>query len=316
VQQTYGVVHHAAARSAARTETDAVGGEAPRDGARNHEARQRLQLGASEAPQTAEDVATLAVEIASGAPPVQLLIDGGEPAPGQMTKPQFIALLQPAIVGVVEQELGKLGAAAGCPYIERYFGKYSAEPASAAESLIRHWIPAARGARTAPELVPLILVRVRDAVRGWHASGRLPPDLAAADPDAAADAAHPSSLAGLEAQLGTGSRVDARVASRMSGTLGTDVTDARVHTGAVAAAKAAEHNAAAFAVGGNIVMGANAPAPGTLAGDALLAHARIEANALAGQGDQLVGRGGRGRRPGDARETPAPSARAAGSAPS
>jgi hypothetical protein len=58
----------------------------------------------------------------------------------------------------------------------------------------------------------------------------------------------------------------------MSSALGRDVTDAQLHTGPVAAAKAAEHDATAFAVGRNIVMGANAPAPGTLAGDALLAH--------------------------------------------
>jgi hypothetical protein len=254
VQQTHGVIHRESARSDAYTEANDGGPRRP---------QHKVAVGAAD---------SVAAAIASGAPPVQLLIDGDAPAPGQMTKPQFIALLKPAIVGVVEQELGKLGAAAGCPYIERYFGKYGAEPASAAEALLRHWIPAARNARTAPELVPLILVRVRDAVRGWHASGRLPPDLAAADPDAAAEAAHPSSLAGLEAQLGAGSRVDASVASRMSGTLGTDVTDARVHTGAVAAEKAAEHKATAFAVGGNIVMGANAPAPGTLAGAALLAH--------------------------------------------
>ena len=233
--------------------------------------QRKVTIGADGSPAEAH-ADKVAAAVASGAPPVQLLIDGGELAPGQMTKPQFIALLKPAIVGVVEQELGKIGAAAGCPYIERYFGKYGAEPASAGEVLIRHWIPAARHARTAQELVPMILMRVRDAVRSWRTSGRLPADLAAADPDAAADAAHPSSLVGLEAQLGTGSRVDTRVASKMSSTLGTDVSDARVHTGPIAAAKAAEHNATAFAAGRNIVIGANAPAQGTPAGDALLAH--------------------------------------------
>jgi hypothetical protein len=215
---------------------------------------------------------SVAAAVASGAPLTQLLIDTGEPASGQMTKLQFIALLRPAIVGVVEQELGKIGAAAGCPYIERYFGKYSAQPANAGETLIRHWVPLARSARSASDLVPLILARVREAVRSWQSTGRLPADLAAADPEAAVDAVHPASVAGLEAELGAGSRVDSRVAARMTGVLGTDVTDAQLHTGPSAAAKAAEHGATALAVGGNIVMGANAPAPGTPIGDALLAH--------------------------------------------
>ncbi|MEZ4403095.1 MAG: DUF4157 domain-containing protein [Kofleriaceae bacterium] len=48
--------------------------------------------------------------------------------------------------------------------------------------------------------------------------------------------------------------------------------DARVHTGPVAARKAAAVDALAFTVGPNIVMGQAAPAPGSLAGDALLAH--------------------------------------------
>jgi len=62
------------------------------------------------------------------------------------------------------------------------------------------------------------------------------------------------------------------LAARVSSQLGADVSDARIHTGPVAAALAAEASAAAFAVGQNVVLGAGAPAPGTPEGDALLAH--------------------------------------------
>jgi hypothetical protein len=58
----------------------------------------------------------------------------------------------------------------------------------------------------------------------------------------------------------------------MSRVTGQDYSGVRVHTGSIAAAKAAEHDATAFAVGRNVVMGANAPAAGTMSGDALLAH--------------------------------------------
>ena len=76
----------------------------------------------------------------------------------------------------------------------------------------------------------------------------------------------------LEAQLGDGDAVDPRVVAHVSRATGQDVSGARVHRGPVAAAMAAKRNATAFAVGEHIVIGAGAPAPGTPAGDALLAH--------------------------------------------
>ena len=76
----------------------------------------------------------------------------------------------------------------------------------------------------------------------------------------------------LEAQLGDGEAVDPRVAAHVSRATGQDVSGARVHRGPVAAAMADKRRATAFAVGKHIVMSASAPAPGTPAGDALLAH--------------------------------------------
>ncbi|MEZ4462943.1 MAG: DUF4157 domain-containing protein [bacterium] len=79
-------------------------------------------------------------------------------------------------------------------------------------------------------------------------------------------------LASLEHDLGPGAALDGATASRMTGALGADLGAVRIHTGPVAAAKAAAVDAVAFAVGPNIVMGARAPAAGTVEGDALLAH--------------------------------------------
>jgi hypothetical protein len=58
----------------------------------------------------------------------------------------------------------------------------------------------------------------------------------------------------------------------MSEGLGVDVSSARIHSGPAAASKARQAGALAFAVGSNVVLGADAPAAGTLEGDALLAH--------------------------------------------
>ena len=231
---------------------------------------------------------------------VQSLLGDGPTSATQMNKAEFLAQLRLAVEGAANQELGALGSAAGCPYIESYFGKYSAQPAAAAELLLRRWVPNASSAASARELIPLVVARVRTGVHEWTKTGVLPGDLAAADPQVAAlvpvakakqtqaaaaigadnasgatasdgsNAAAPTSLHTMEAELGAGQALDGATASRVGAA--SAANDVKIHTGPVAAAKAAQHNAVAFAVGNNVVMGAGAPAPGTLLGDALLAH--------------------------------------------
>lgn len=236
----------------------------------------KVTVGAANSPaeQEADDVAAKAV---GGSLDKALIVEAGAPAEGQLTKLAFHAQLRQAVVAVTEQELGKIGATLGCPFIDRYFAKYGALPASATEMLIRHWIPAAKNARTAADLIPPVLVRVREAVKTWSATRKLPPDLAMLDPDVSVETpatgkVQAQTLGGIEAELGEGQHLDGATASRMSRVVGEDVSDARIHTGAAAEAKAADHNALAFAVGRNVVMGAGAPQRGSPAGDALLAH--------------------------------------------
>lgn len=236
----------------------------------------KVAVGAANSP-AEQEADAVAAQVVGGATEKQLVIDGGVPADGQLTKAVFQAQLKQAIVQVTEQELGKIGATLGCPYIDRYFAKYAALPASSTEMLIRHWIPATKNARSAQDLIPPVLVRVREAVKSWSTTRRLPPDLAMLDPEVSTDAAtapkaQAQTLGGLEAELGEGQKLDGATAARMSRVVGDDVSGARIHTGSVAHAKAAEHGALAFATGTNVVMGAGAPAPGTATGDALLAH--------------------------------------------
>ncbi|MDQ3366552.1 MAG: DUF4157 domain-containing protein [Myxococcota bacterium] len=240
--------------------------------------QRKVEVGAANDP--AEHHAdAVAAQATSGATPTRLLVDEGQPIAGQMLISQFLPLLRGTITTAVEQELGKLGAAVGCPWIDKYFAKYQDQPASAGEALLRRWLPSAKDAANAHALLALVGARVRAAVKTWDTTGQLPADLAAADPEiaAAADApvggtAQRKSLDGLESELGAGSSLDGPVAQRMSAAVGADVSAARIHTGPVAAKQASEHGAAAFAVGNNVVMGGDAPAPGTPFGDALLAH--------------------------------------------
>lgn len=140
----------------------------------------KVAVGAANTP-AEQHADRVAAHVTAGAAPARMLVDQGALAAGQMTKKEFLAQLRGQVVAAVEAGLGRLGATADCPYIERYFAKYAGEPAAATESLIRHWVPAARNAKTASGLVPMILARVREGVRTWQSSGQLPADLVAAE---------------------------------------------------------------------------------------------------------------------------------------
>ncbi|MEO8687833.1 MAG: DUF4157 domain-containing protein [Solirubrobacteraceae bacterium] len=73
-------------------------------------------------------------------------------------------------------------------------------------------------------------------------------------------------------RLGPGKPLDPATRGRMESAFQTSFADVRVHSGPESAALARGEDAAAFAVGNEIVLGEQAGAPGTVAGDALLAH--------------------------------------------
>lgn len=75
----------------------------------------------------------------------------------------------------------------------------------------------------------------------------------------------------LAGKLGAAQSVPAHLRGAMQETLGHDLSRVKVFQGAAAAAEASQEEAQALTVGENIVMGGNFQ-PGTLLGDALLAH--------------------------------------------
>jgi hypothetical protein len=237
--------------------------------------------------------------------PAALLVDEGPAGPGQMLKSQFLEQLRAAVTAAADAELGPIYSAVDCPYIAQYFGRYAGEPASAGEAVLRRFAPATRTAQAAMDMIPAVVARVREGVREWRDTGKAPADLPAITPEgseAAGSAGTPgeaqalrapgggATLASLEAELGPGQPLGGATANRMSDALGVDVSSARIHTGPVAARKAADAGALAFAVGGNVVMGAGAPSEGTLEGDALLAHELTHTAQQAGAATDPVAR--------------------------
>lgn len=82
----------------------------------------------------------------------------------------------------------------------------------------------------------------------------------------------PESPAQVAAELGPGQSLDSGTASRMGGAFGQDFGHVRVHTDDSAARMASQLGAHAFTVGEHVAFGAGNYAPGSLPGDALLAH--------------------------------------------
>jgi hypothetical protein len=82
--------------------------------------------------------------------------------PGQMRKSDFLAELRSAVSATVEEALaGTPWADLATPEIERWLATYRGLNASALEWEVRREIPAAAGAATASDYVPIVRQHVR-----------------------------------------------------------------------------------------------------------------------------------------------------------
>lgn len=104
---------------------------------------------------------------------------------------------------------------------------------------------------------------------------RSPETTASSDPSA--DTVHRSQTAAsspvaVQAELGDGSPLDSGVRTRMESALGAGLSHVRVHTDATATRLSSALHARAFTVGEHVAFGAGEYRPGSLLGDALIAH--------------------------------------------
>jgi len=78
--------------------------------------------------------------------------------------------------------------------------------------------------------------------------------------------------AAVKSQLGSGHSLDSRVQSQMSSAFGHDFSGVRVHTDSGAAKLSSDLEARAFTIGNDVAFASGEYRPGTLIGDALIAH--------------------------------------------
>jgi hypothetical protein len=219
-----------------------------------------------------------------------LIVDDGanEVRQGQMRKGEFIDELRVAICEAADAELAAVGrSTAGCPYVEYWLGYYRTRSARQAETALRRYAPEAAASANARDYIPFVAQRVRQAVAGWANTGEVtgvPPEVsvlvenamngvggifAKAREGGLRDSGDPEQI---RSQLGGGNALDTGVRSRMESAFGHSFANVRVHTDNAAAAQSSNLNARAFTIGNNVAFGAGEYNPGSLIGDALLAH--------------------------------------------
>lgn len=240
---------------------------------------------------------------------------------GQLTKGAFLARLRPAVDATIEAELsGTTLIGAARDQVVQQFARYSALDAATLDRTIKQEVPGASAAREAHDYIALICARIHVVIAEQHAS--LPPGAETAATVAggvgklfsntargigsliagigniffkarAGGAARPDDPGALQVRLGRGQELDVRVRSGIEAAFGRSFSEVRIHTDSVAAGLSDRLNARAFTVGQDIAFGAGEYQPGTLAGDALIAHevAHVAQQQGHGAGVQAKGEG-------------------------
>jgi hypothetical protein len=223
--------------------------------------------------------------------PASLLVDDeSHPGKGQMRKSEFIAALRAAVCAAVDDALSGTGRdSRGCPWIDHWFGYYEGRSAGQTEQSLRRYVPEARGSSNARDYIAPVTARVRSSAATWARTGQVtgapedvPPGAMAgggvldtfggmffkARPGGARDAEPVS----VRRELGGGDSLSGELRLRMESAFGASFAGVRIHNDAKAAHLSDRLNARAFTIGQDIAFGHGEFRPGTVTGDALIAH--------------------------------------------
>jgi 3D (Asp-Asp-Asp) domain-containing protein len=236
--------------------------------------------------------------------------DGASVGPGQMRKSDFLARLNAEIYAAADEILVTRGRTAqSCPYITNWFDYGYTRSGSYVETFVRRFTPGSDRVATASEYIPLAVKRLRRSLLVWADTGEItgvPEDLASELPstnqkgavaslgaqmgpegEAGATGAATGLLLGkaregsstadsdpraVQNQLRAGEPLDSGVKTRMESAFGYDFSRVRIHHDSDAARLSTGLNARAFTIGYDVAFAAGEYTPGTLIGDALLAH--------------------------------------------
>jgi hypothetical protein len=201
-----------------------------------------------------------------------------------MRRSAFLAELRAAVCGAADRSLSEAGQSTeGCPWLEYWMAYYSSQGASHIEGAIRKFAPEAATATSARDYIPIVAERVRQGAARYAESGEIP-DVPQDMTGAMAlggmvafkgregGARPPRSVPAIRRELGAGQPLEGGVRSQMESAFGAGFSHVRFHSDGRAARLSNDLNARAFTVGEHVAFGAGEYRPGTLVGNALIAH--------------------------------------------
>ena len=193
-----------------------------------------------------------------------------------MKRGDFLSALRPAVVAAVDEGLAGTGRRSeNCPHVEYWFSRLAGKDAAFIERSLRRYAPGARGAQSASDYIPAIASQVVRGTRGWVRTGEVrgvPAGLAEKVASHVGTSPQPDDPVAVLESLGIGRSLDGDARRRMESVYGASFGNVRIHTDASSAALAERFNARAFTVGEHVAFGPGEYQPGTIAGDALIAH--------------------------------------------
>jgi hypothetical protein len=208
-----------------------------------------------------------------------VVADAAEPAPGQMRRTPFLAALRAEVEGVLASS-DPMAQADALAHFPVAFANLANQDAAALTRSLQENLPGVEGgdasryiaatgvaarARLAGDVVAAptgVVGRVLSAVGG----------LVSALFKARDGVATPGDARVVRSRLGAGQPLDAGVRAPMEGAYGQDFSSVRVHTDSGAGALSDRLGARAFTVGRDVVFSPGEYQPGSLVGNALIAH--------------------------------------------
>jgi hypothetical protein len=209
--------------------------------------------------------------------------DGQTTESGQMTRSQFLNEARSRVTTTAQSALGPMWEVAGCPYITAWFNRHQDMTATSMLTMARRYAGAGADAN-AQTLLAGVTEQVKAGVQAWSSGGDISGQLGAtglgdmAGDVPAADGGEPvqrkadMSPEAVVQRMGDGRPLDSGVKSGLGTAFGSAIGDVQVHTGAAAVQMTRETNADAVTVGDHIAFAGGKYQPGSVSGDALIAH--------------------------------------------
>ena len=217
------------------------------------------------------------------------IVDAVPNRPGQVSRDDFLREMERRVTAAANGALGPLWSAAGCPYIQAFFETHRTTDARRLEQIAKRY-SGVQNPTSAADYYEPIVERVRGSVGRWRSGGDVSAELTEVGMGQLAPDTRGATPPSLEQRTGIlqrlpdgsgpdgsspdsqGRSLDGATRTRMENAFGEDFSDVNIHSDAPTARLAARESARAVTIGNEIAFAVGEYRPGTVVGDAVLAH--------------------------------------------